>query len=165
MNLKWMALSGNSEDIFVIDDLIVDEFADNPDLSRLIEVVNRVILQDSVPSRKCRLDYEDGLKLCKTINELVRNEELSAPILLGLADFNALNGSEASGSDYLLDKNQSTEELVNKIINNPSGASWVSLDYRGNDQEYYALSEMMIVADGSKEAEQRIEQLLEKYNK
>lgn len=163
MNLKWLALSGNTEDIFIIDDLIVDEFADNPDLNRLIVLVNKVILQDSIPSRKCRLDYEDGLLLCRKINDLVRNEELTAPILLGLSDFSAVNNPETINSDYLLDRNQSPEELVNKIINNPGGASWLSLDYRGNDREYYAFSEMMIVADGSKEAEQRIEQLLAKH--
>jgi urocanate hydratase len=154
LNLKWVALSGNSEDIFVIDDLIVDEFADNPDLNRLIDVVNMVILPNTIPARKCRLGFAAGLLLAKRINDLVRNEELSAPVLLGLSDFRA----------GLPEKKQSAAEILNQAIANPQGAAWVSVDYRGNDKEYYTLSEMMVVADGSKEAEQRIEQALAKYS-
>lgn len=158
---KWIALSGETEDIFLIDDLILDEFSDIKELSRLIDVSNKVIFPKNIPSRKTRLEINQAVIFFRRINELIRSEEISAPILVDISYFKAIENNDTfKGSFFDPNNDLSRQETISKLIDENQGASWLSVNYYGNEKQYYNLTETIIVLDGSKEAEQNLSSLL-----
>lgn len=161
---RWAALSGDPEDIRKIDEAILQEFKDDEHLCKWIKMAQEKISFQGLPARICWLGYGDRARLGKIINDLVASNEVSAPIVIGRDHLDA--GSVASpnreteamkdGSDAIADW-----PILNALINAVGGASWVSVHHGGGVGMGYSLhAGMVIVADGTKEAETRIQRVL-----
>ncbi|HEY4553266.1 MAG TPA: urocanate hydratase [Bacillaceae bacterium] len=161
---RWAALSGNPEDIYKIDEVLLEEFKDNEHLCKWIRMAREKISFQGLPSRICWLGYGDRARFGKIINDMVASGELEAPIVIGRDHLDA--GSVASpnreteamkdGSDAVADW-----PILNALINAVGGASWVSVHHGGGVGMGYSLhAGMVIVADGTKEAEARLERVL-----
>lgn len=161
---RWAALSGNPEDIYKIDEVLLKEFKDNEHLCKWIHMAREKISFQGLPSRICWLGYGDRARFGKIINDMVASGELEAPIVIGRDHLDA--GSVASpnreteamkdGSDAVADW-----PILNALINAVGGASWVSVHHGGGVGMGYSLhAGMVIVADGTKEAEARLERVL-----
>lgn len=161
---RWVALSGDPEDIYKTDEVILREFADNEHLCKWIKMAQEKIQFQGLPSRICWLGYGERAKFGKIINDMVAKGELKAPIVIGRDHLDS--GSVASpnretegmkdGSDAVADW-----PILNALINAVGGASWVSVHHGGGVGMGYSLhAGMVIVADGTKEAEQRLERVL-----
>ncbi len=161
---RWVALSGDPEDIYKTDEVILREFADNEHLCKWIKMAQEKIQFQGLPSRICWLGYGERAKFGKIINDMVARGELKAPIVIGRDHLDS--GSVASpnretegmkdGSDAVADW-----PILNALINAVGGASWVSVHHGGGVGMGYSLhAGMVIVADGTKEAEQRLERVL-----
>lgn len=161
---RWVALSGDPEDIYKTDEVILREFADNEHLCKWIKMAQDKIQFQGLPSRICWLGYGERAKFGKIINDMVAKGELKAPIVIGRDHLDS--GSVASpnretegmrdGSDAVADW-----PILNALINAVGGASWVSVHHGGGVGMGYSLhAGMVIVADGTKEAEKRLERVL-----
>ncbi|CEG28554.1 urocanate hydratase [Bacillus sp. B-jedd] len=161
---RWAALSGNPEDIYKIDEVLLKEFKDKEHLCKWIRMAREKISFQGLPSRICWLGYGDRARFGKIINDMVASGELEAPIVIGRDHLDA--GSVASpnreteamkdGSDAVADW-----PILNALINAVGGASWVSVHHGGGVGMGYSLhAGMVIVADGTKEAEARLERVL-----
>jgi urocanate hydratase len=161
---RWAALSGDPEDIRKTDEAILKTFADNENLCRWIRLAQDKIAFQGLPARICWLGYGERAKFGKIINDMVASGELSAPIVIGRDHLDA--GSVASpnreteamrdGSDAIADW-----PILNALINTAAGASWVSLHHGGGVGMGYSIhAGMVVVADGSKDAEERLERVL-----
>lgn len=150
LNFKWFALSGDNEDIFLIDDMIVSVFRDNPDFSRMIDLVNKVIFPKNIPARNVRLDKETGLALYKEINEMIKGEELSAPILANISFFSANKPEDKFISEP-------SDIDVNKLLEEYKGSTMVSIEYHGNKDNFFRMVNKSLLLDGSNEANQNID--------
>ncbi|MBX9973883.1 urocanate hydratase [Cytobacillus firmus] len=161
---RWVALSGDPEDIYKTDEVILREFADNEHLCKWIKMAQEKIQFQGLPSRICWLGYGERARFGKIINDMVAKGELKAPIVIGRDHLDS--GSVASpnretegmkdGSDAVADW-----PILNALINAVGGASWVSVHHGGGVGMGYSLhAGMVIVADGTKEAEQRLERVL-----
>ncbi|WP_436376546.1 urocanate hydratase [Cytobacillus sp. BC1816] len=161
---RWVALSGDPEDIYKTDEVILREFADNEHLCKWIKMAQEKIQFQGLPSRICWLGYGERAKFGKIINDMVAKGELKAPIVIGrdhldsgsVASPNRETESMKDGSDAVADW-----PILNALINAVGGASWVSVHHGGGVGMGYSLhAGMVIVADGTKEAEQRLERVL-----
>jgi urocanate hydratase len=161
---RWAALSGDPKDIERIDQLILDEFADDEPLCRWIRMANEQVQFQGLPSRICWLGYGDRARLGKRINDLVASGEVSAPIVIGrdhldcgsVASPNRETEGMKDGSDAIGDW-----VMLNALINAVGGASWISVHHGGGVGIGYSLhAGMVIVADGSPEAKTRMERVL-----
>ncbi|MDZ5471234.1 urocanate hydratase [Bacillus sp. 31A1R] len=161
---RWVALSGDPEDIYKTDEVILREFADNEHLCKWIKMAQEKIQFQGLPSRICWLGYGERARFGKIINDMVARGELKAPIVIGRDHLDS--GSVASpnretegmrdGSDAVADW-----PILNALINAVGGASWVSVHHGGGVGMGYSLhAGMVIVADGTKEAEARLERVL-----
>jgi urocanate hydratase len=161
---RWVALSGDPEDIYKTDEVILREFADNEHLCKWIKMAQEKIQFQGLPSRICWLGYGERAKFGRIINDMVAKGELKAPIVIGRDHLDS--GSVASpnretegmkdGSDAVADW-----PILNALINAVGGASWVSVHHGGGVGMGYSLhAGMVIVADGTKEAELRLERVL-----
>ncbi|MGP4070936.1 urocanate hydratase [Piscibacillus sp. B03] len=161
---RWAALSGDSEDIYKIDEVLLKEFAYNEHLCKWIRMAREKVAFQGLPSRICWLGYGERARFGKIINEMVASGELSAPIVIGRDHLDA--GSVASpnretegmkdGSDAVADW-----PILNALINSVNGASWVSVHHGGGVGMGYSLhAGMVIVADGTDEAAKRLERVL-----
>ncbi|WP_394184652.1 urocanate hydratase [Metabacillus halosaccharovorans] len=161
---RWVALSGDPEDIFKTDQAILKTFSENKPLCNWIKMAQEKIQFQGLPSRICWLGYGERAKFGKIINDMVASGELKAPIVIGRDHLDA--GSVASpnreteamkdGSDVVADW-----PILNAMINAVGGATWVSVHHGGGVGMGYSLhAGMVIVADGTKEAERRIERVL-----
>ncbi|MCV9885595.1 urocanate hydratase [Metabacillus halosaccharovorans] len=161
---RWVALSGDPEDIKKTDQAILKTFSDNKPLCNWIKMAQEKIQFQGLPSRICWLGYGERAKFGKMINDMVASGELKAPIVIGRDHLDA--GSVASpnreteamkdGSDVVADW-----PILNAMINAVGGATWVSVHHGGGVGMGYSLhAGMVIVADGTKEAERRIERVL-----
>ena len=161
---RWAALSGNPEDIFKIDEVILEEFADDEGLINWIRMAQDQVAFQGLPSRICWLGYGDRYKLGKRINELVASGEVSAPVVIGRDHLDC--GSVASPNretEAMKDGSDAVSDWVflNAMINAVGGASWVSLHHGGGvGMGYSQHSGMVILADGTPEAEARLERVL-----
>lgn len=153
LNFKWFGLSGDNEDIFVIDDILVSLFKDNKDISRMIDLYNKIILPKNTPSRNVKMDKDSGIAVYKEINEMLKNEELSAPILTNVSHFSAFDNNEKFISEP-------SDINLNELIDNNKGMTMVSFDYYGNKDQFFKMTSKSLLLDGSKEAEQNIENLV-----
>jgi urocanate hydratase len=161
---RWVALSGDPEDIYKTDEVILREFADNKHLCNWIKMAREKVEFQGLPSRICWLGYGERAKFGRIINEMVANGELSAPIVIGrdhldcgsVASPNRETESMKDGSDAVADW-----PILNALINSVNGASWVSVHHGGGVGMGYSLhAGMVIVADGTEEAAKRLERVL-----
>ncbi|PEI50528.1 urocanate hydratase [Bacillus pseudomycoides] len=161
---RWVALSGDPEDIYKTDEVILREFADNEHLCNWIRMARQQVEFQGLPSRICWLGYGERAKFGRIINEMVANGELSAPIVIGrdhldcgsVASPNRETEAMKDGSDAVADW-----PILNALINSVNGASWVSVHHGGGVGMGYSLhAGMVIVADGTEAAGKRIERVL-----
>ncbi|XKE54921.1 urocanate hydratase [Sutcliffiella horikoshii] len=161
---RWVALSGDPEDIYKTDEVILREFSDNKHLCNWIKMAREKVAFQGLPSRICWLGYGERARFGKIINEMVANGELSAPIVIGrdhldcgsVASPNRETESMLDGSDAVADW-----PILNALINGVNGASWVSVHHGGGVGMGYSLhAGMVIVADGTEAAGKRLERVL-----
>ncbi|PEA13235.1 urocanate hydratase [Bacillus thuringiensis] len=161
---RWVALSGDPEDIYKTDEVILREFAANEHLCNWIRMARQQVEFQGLPSRICWLGYGERAKFGRIINEMVANGELSAPIVIGrdhldcgsVASPNRETEAMKDGSDAVADW-----PILNALINSVNGASWVSVHHGGGVGMGYSLhAGMVIVADGTEAAAKRIERVL-----
>ncbi|WP_198518486.1 urocanate hydratase [Geobacillus sp. Manikaran-105] len=161
---RWVAISGDPEDIYKTDEVILREFRDNERLCHWIRMAQKRIQFQGLPARICWLGYGERAKFGKIINDMVAKGELKAPIVIGRDHLDS--GSVASpnretegmkdGSDAIADW-----PILNALLNAVGGASWVSVHHGGGVGMGYSIhAGMVIVADGTKEAEKRLERVL-----
>lgn len=161
---RWVALSGDPEDIYKTDEVILREFSYNDHLCNWIRMAREKIEFQGLPARICWLGYGERAKFGKIINDMVASGELSAPIVIGRDHLDA--GSVASpnreteamkdGSDAVADW-----PILNALLNTAAGASWVSVHHGGGVGMGYSLhAGMVVVADGTDLAGQRLERVL-----
>jgi urocanate hydratase len=161
---RWVALSGDPEDIYKTDEVILREFADNQHLCRWIKMAQERVQFQGLPARICWLGYGDRAKFGRIINEMVAKGELKAPIVIGrdhldcgsVASPNRETEAMKDGSDAIADW-----PILNALINAVNGASWVSVHHGGGVGMGYSLhAGMVIVADGTEAAAKRLERVL-----
>jgi urocanate hydratase len=161
---RWVALSGDPEDIYRTDRAVLETFPGDEPLARWIRLARDKVHFQGLPARICWLGYGERAKLGLRFNEMVRGGELKGPIVIGRDHLDA--GSVASpnretegmkdGSDAIADW-----PILNALINTACGAGWVSVHHGGGVGIGYSLhAGMVVVADGSTEAERRLERVL-----
>jgi urocanate hydratase len=161
---RWVALSGDKEDIYKTDDAIMNLFPENDHLSRWLTMAQEQVEFQGLPARICWLGYGERAKAGLKLNEMVASGELKAPIVIGrdhldcgsVASPNRETEAMKDGSDAIADW-----VYLNAMINAVGGATWVSLHHGGGVGIGYSLhAGQVIVADGTPEAAQRIERVL-----
>jgi urocanate hydratase len=161
---RWAALSGDAEDIYRTDRAVIETFPENKPLIRWIEKVQKQVAFQGLPARICWLGYGDRAKMGKIFNDLVAKGEVKAPIVIGrdhldcgsVASPNRETEKMKDGSDAIADW-----PILNAMLNAVGGASWVSLHHGGGVGIGYSIhAGMVVVADGTKEAERRLERVL-----
>ncbi|WP_099354469.1 urocanate hydratase [Fredinandcohnia onubensis] len=161
---RWVALSGDPEDIYKTDEAILREFSDNEHLCNWIRMARDKIQFQGLPSRICWLGYGERARFGKILNDMVASGELKAPIVIGrdhldsgsVASPNRETEAMKDGSDVVADW-----PILNAMVNAVGGATWVSVHHGGGVGMGYSLhAGVVIVADGTKEAEARIERVL-----
>jgi urocanate hydratase len=161
---RWVALSGDPEDIYRTDKLALELFPEDAGLRRWIELARKKIHFQGLPARICWLGYGQRAKLGVAMNELVRSGEISAPIVIGRDHLDA--GSVASPyreTEGMLDGSDAVADwpLLNALVNTAAGASWVSIHNGGGVGIGYSHhAGMVVVADGSELAAQRLQRVL-----
>ena len=161
---RWAALSGDPNDILITDKLIANMFPDNQGLQRWLRLAKTRIAFQGLPARICWLGQGEREKAGLAFNELVRTGTVSAPIVIGRDHLDT--GSVASPNretEAMLDGSDAVADwpLLNALVNTAGGASWVSLHHGGGVGMGYSIhAGMVIVADGTDEAEQRLKRVL-----
>ncbi len=161
---RWVALSGNPEDIYTTDRAIKELFPDDKHLHRWLDMAQEQIAFQGLPARICWLGYGDRMKAGLKFNQMVASGEVRAPIVIGRDHLDS--GSVASpnreteamhdGSDAIADW-----PLLNALVNAAGGATWVSLHHGGGVGIGYSIhAGQVIVADGTPEASKRLERVL-----
>jgi urocanate hydratase len=161
---RWAALSGDPNDIYKIDDMVLREFADNPSVVRWIKMARERVKFQGLPARICWLGYGERAHFGQVVNEMVRTGEVSAPIVIGrdhldtgsVASPNRETESMKDGSDAIADW-----PILNALLNAVGGATWVSFHHGGGVGIGYSLhAGQVIVADGTPEAAVRLQRVL-----
>lgn len=161
---RWAALSGDPADIAVTDELIASLFPENTSLQRWLKLAKEKIAFQGLPARICWLGQGEREKAGLAFNELVRSGKVKAPIVIGrdhldtgsVASPNRETESMMDGSDAVADW-----PILNALVNTAGGASWVSLHHGGGVGMGYSIhAGMVIVADGSPEADTRLQRVL-----
>jgi urocanate hydratase len=161
---RWVALSGDPADIYRTDRLVLELFPHDETLARWIPLARQRIQFQGLPARICWLGYGERAEFGLAMNKLVREGELKAPIVIGRDHLDT--GSVASpfretegmrdGSDAIADW-----PLLNALVNTAAGASWVSIHNGGGVGIGYSQhAGMVVVADGTEEADRRLERVL-----
>jgi urocanate hydratase len=161
---RWVALSGDPEDIRKTDQLVLSLFPGDEGLKRWITLAGERIHFQGLPARICWLGYGQRAKLGLAINEMVRSGEISAPIVIGRDHLDT--GSVASPyreTEGMMDGSDAVADwpLLNALVNTAAGASWVSIHNGGGVGIGYSQhAGMVVVADGTSEAALRLERVL-----
>ncbi|HKI28489.1 MAG TPA: urocanate hydratase [Actinomycetota bacterium] len=161
---RWVALSGDPEDISKTDRAVVELFPENERLHRWLEMAEERVAFQGLPARICWLGYGERARAGLRFNEMVASGELSAPIVIGRDHLDS--GSVASpyreteamkdGSDAIADW-----PILNALVNTAAGAHWVSVHHGGGVGIGYSIhAGMVVVADGSEKATARLERVL-----
>jgi urocanate hydratase len=161
---RWVALSGDPEDIYATDAKILELFPEDEHLARWVKMAQERVAWQGLPARICWLGYGERARAGLAFNELVAKGEVSAPIVIGRDHLDS--GSVASpnretegmkdGSDAIADW-----AILNALINAVGGATWVSFHHGGGVGMGYSLhAGQVIVADGTPEAARRLERVL-----
>jgi urocanate hydratase len=161
---RWVALSGDEEDIYKTDELVLKLFSKDKALCHWINMANKKVSFQGLPSRICWLGYKDRVKFGLALNDMVASGHLSAPIVIGrdhldcgsVASPNRETEAMKDGSDAVADW-----PLLNALINTASGASWVSIHQGGGVGMGYSIhAGQVIVADGTPDMAKRISRVL-----
>jgi len=161
---RWVALSGDPEDIRVTDRVVRELFPQKASLQRWLDMAGERIAFQGLPARICWLGYGERAKAGLAFNELVRKGEVKAPIVIGrdhldcgsVASPNRETEAMKDGTDAVADW-----PILNALVNAVNGASWVSFHHGGGVGMGYSLhAGQVIVADGTPEAARRIERVL-----
>lgn len=161
---RWVALSGDPEDIYRTDEAVLELFPEDEHLCHWIRTARERIQFQGLPSRICWLGYGERARLGLRINELVASGEISAPIVIGRDHLDC--GSVASPNretEAMLDGSDAIADwpLLNLMLNTASGATWVSLHHGGGVGIGNSIhAGMVVVADGTEEAANRLERVL-----
>lgn len=161
---RWVALSGDPEDIYATDRKILELFPDDEGLKRWITMAQDRIEFQGLPARICWLGQGQREKAGLAFNEMVKNGEVSAPIVIGRDHLDC--GSVASPNretEAMLDGSDAIADwpVLNALINTAGGASWVSLHHGGGVGIGYSIhAGMVIVADGTEDAAVRLKRVL-----
>jgi urocanate hydratase len=161
---RWAALSGEAADIAAIDAVLRDLFPDDPLLQRWLELAPERVAFQGLPARICWLGLGERAKAGLAINELVRSGEVRAPVVIGRDHLDS--GSVASpyreteamrdGSDAIADW-----PILNALLNVAAGATWVSVHHGGGVGIGNSIhAGMVVVADGTDDAAERLERVL-----
>jgi|TARA_B100001105_G_scaffold150450_1_gene120717 urocanate hydratase len=161
---RWVALSGDPEDIYKTDEKLLDMFPEDETLSRWINLAKEQVQFQGLPSRICWLDYTQRAKFGVALNQMVASGELSAPIVIGRDHLDC--GSVASpyreteamkdGSDAVADW-----PLLNALTSTASGTTWVSIHHGGGVGMGLAIhAGQVICVDGTPEMEKRVKAVL-----
>jgi urocanate hydratase len=161
---RWVALSGDPEDIRRTDEAVLQLFPEKESLRRWIRMAQERVAFQGLPARICWLGYGEREKAGLRFNEMVRKGEVKAPIVIGrdhldcgsVASPNRETEAMRDGSDAVADW-----PILNALVNAVNGASWVSFHHGGGVGMGYSLhAGQVIVADGTPEAARRIERVL-----
>ena len=161
---RWVALSGDENDIYRTDELIQEVFPENTSLLQWIKLAQEKVQFQGLPARICWLGYGERAKFALEMNKLVRSGEIKAPIVIGrdhldagsVASPNRETESMKDGSDAISDW-----PLLNAMINVASGSSWVSFHHGGGVGIGFSQhAGQVIVADGSEETDIRLQRVL-----
>ncbi|MCB9056346.1 MAG: urocanate hydratase [Chitinophagales bacterium] len=161
---RWAALSGDPDDIAVTDEVIKELFPENKALMRWLKLAKEKIAFQGLPARICWLGQGEREKAGLAFNELVRTGKVKAPIVIGRDHLDT--GSVASPNretEAMLDGSDAVADwpLLNALVNTAGGASWVSLHHGGGVGMGYSIhAGMVIVADGTNDAEARLKRVL-----
>lgn len=161
---RWAALSGDPNDIYETDRAILETFPEKKSLVNWIKMAQEKVHFQGLPARICWLGYGERAKMGKIFNDLVATGKVSAPIVIGrdhldcgsVASPNRETENMKDGSDAIADW-----PILNAMLNAIGGASWVSVHHGGGVGIGKSIhAGMVIVADGTKEAERRLERVL-----
>jgi urocanate hydratase len=161
---RWVALSGDPEDIYKTDAKVKELIPDDPHLHRWLDMARERIAFQGLPARICWVGLGQRHRLGLAFNEMVAKGELKAPVVIGrdhldsgsVASPNRETEAMRDGSDAVSDW-----PLLNALLNTASGATWVSLHHGGGvGMGYSQHAGMVIVADGTPDAARRLERVL-----
>jgi len=161
---RWVALSGDPEDIAATDRALLDELPGDESLARWIRMAGERIAFQGLPARICWLGYGERRRVGLRFNEMVKSGELRAPIVIGrdhldsgsVASPYRETESMADGSDAIADW-----PLLNALVNTAAGASWVSIHHGGGVGIGRSIhAGMVVVADGSELAAEKLDRVL-----
>jgi urocanate hydratase len=161
---RWVALSGDPEDIYRTDAKVKELIPDDPHLHRWLDMARERIAFQGLPARICWVGLGQRHRLGLAFNEMVASGELKAPVVIGrdhldsgsVASPNRETEAMKDGSDAVSDW-----PLLNALLNTASGATWVSLHHGGGvGMGYSQHAGMVIVADGTDDAARRLERVL-----
>jgi urocanate hydratase len=161
---RWAALSGDPNDIYETDKAVKETFPKNKALCNWIDMAQKKVHFQGLPARICWLGYGERAKMGKIFNKLVADKKVKAPIVIGrdhldcgsVASPNRETEGMIDGSDAIADW-----PILNVLMNTIGGASWVSVHHGGGVGIGKSIhAGMVIVADGTKEAEERLERVL-----
>ena len=161
---RWVALSGDPEDIFETDRAILELFPENDHLQRWISMAQKEIRFQGLPARICWLGYGERARAGLKFNDLVASGRIKAPIVIGRDHLDC--GSVASPNretEGMLDGSDAIADwpLLNAMANVAGGATWVSLHHGGGVGIGYSIhAGQVIVADGTEAAARRLQRVL-----
>ncbi|SGZ08520.1 urocanate hydratase [Moritella viscosa] len=161
---RWVALSGDPEDIYKTDQKVKELIPDNPQLHNWLDMARERIQFQGLPARICWVGLKDRQRLGLAFNEMVKNGELKAPIVIGRDHLDS--GSVASPNretEGMIDGSDAVSDwpLLNALLNTASGATWVSLHHGGGvGMGFSQHSGMVILCDGTDDAHERISRVL-----
>jgi urocanate hydratase len=161
---RWVALSGDPEDIYKTDAKVKELLPDNPHLHQWLDMAKERIQFQGLPARICWVGLGDRQKLGLAFNEMVRTGELSAPIVIGRDHLDS--GSVASPNretENMLDGSDAVSDwpILNAMLNTAGGATWVSLHHGGGvGMGFSQHSGVVILCDGTEDADKRIARVL-----
>ncbi|MGR3309954.1 MAG: urocanate hydratase, partial [Candidatus Brocadiales bacterium] len=161
---RWVALSGDRADIEELDNELLKTFPDDLSLIRWVNLAKRKIPMEGLPARICWLRYGERAEFGMIINNMVKNGKIKAPIVIGRDHLDC--GSSASPNRETEDMRDGSDAiadwpLINFALNSIAGASWVSFHHGGGVGIGNSLhAGMVIVADGTREREKRLERVL-----
>ncbi|MGO2275606.1 urocanate hydratase [Pseudoalteromonas nigrifaciens] len=161
---RWVALSGDPEDIYKTDAKVKELIPDDAHLHNWLDMARERIQFQGLPARICWVGLKDRARLALAFNNMVKNGELKAPVVIGRDHLDS--GSVASPNretEAMLDGSDAVSDwpLLNALLNTASGATWVSLHHGGGvGMGFSQHAGVVIVADGSDEAKQRIARVL-----
>ncbi|RXZ43447.1 urocanate hydratase [Crenobacter cavernae] len=161
---RWVALSGDPEDIYKTDQKVKELIPDDAHLHNWLDMARERIAFQGLPARICWVGLKDRARLALAFNEMVKNGELKAPIVIGRDHLDS--GSVASPNretEAMLDGSDAVSDwpLLNALLNTAGGATWVSLHHGGGvGMGFSQHSGVVIVCDGSDEAARRVGRVL-----
>src|SRR5262249_8625646 len=161
---RWVALSGDPEDIFTTDRALMEAFGNDDNLVRWLRMAQERVRFQGLPARICWLGYGARARAGQIFNDLVRSGRVKAPIVIGRDHLDPGSGAPPNrepqpmrdGSDAIADW-----PILNALVNTAAGATWVSVHHGGGVGIGYSIhAGMVVVADGTAEAGRRLERVL-----